>query len=128
MGQKERLMMQYRTDGMEYALRIVKEKGVEALEREVKTRIWSGISLRNTIEEINEGTVAIKQMTLDTVRIVTVMTLRDEFDFGKKRMQRFLDRFRSKTEVLIEDYATWKDYQDIIRDELGFDLDLRWNE
>lgn len=120
--------MAYRTDGMEYALRIVKEKGVEALEREVKTRLWSGISLRNTIEEINEGTVAIKQMTLDTVRIVTVMTLRDEFGFGKERMKRFLDRFRSKTEVLIEDYATWKDYQDIIRKELGFDLELRWNK
>lgn len=128
MGQKEKLMQQYRTDGMEYALRIVKEKGIEALEKEVKVRTWSGISLRITAEEINEASEKIKHMVLDTMTIMTVLTLHDEFGFGRKRIQQFLDRFTLKAECIIEDYATWQDYQGIIRKELGFDLNLRWNK
>lgn len=120
--------MQYRTDGMEYALNIAETQGIEALRREVKTRMWSGISLRSTIGEVNEASTAIKHMTLDTVSIIMVLTLHDEFGFGYKRIKRFLDRFTLKTDVLLEDYATWKDYQHIIKDELGFDLELRWNK
>lgn len=128
MGQKEKMMQQYRTDGMEYALRIVKEKGIEALEKEVKVRTWSGISLRITAEEINEASEKIKHMVLDTMTIMTVLTLHDEFGFGRKRIQQFLDRFTLKAECILEDYATWQDYQGIIRKELGFDLNLRWNK
>lgn len=113
---------------MEYALRIVKEKGIEALEKEVRARTWSGISLRLTTEEINEASERIKQMVLDTMTIMTVITLHDEFEFGQKRIQRFLDRFTLKAECILEDYATWQDYQNIIRSELGFDLRLRWNK
>lgn len=122
------MMQQYRTDGMEYALRIVKEKGIEALEKEVKVRTWSGISLRITAEEINEASEKIKHMVLDTMTIMTVLTLHDEFGFGRKRIQQFLDRFTLKAECILEDYATWQDYQGIIRKELGFDLNLRWNK
>lgn len=128
MGQKERLMQQYRTDGMEYALRIAKEKGIEELEKEVKTRMWSGISLRMTQGEINEASEQIKRMVLDTMTIMTVMCLHDECGFGRKRIQKFLDRFELKAECILEDYATWQDYQNIIHDELGFDLELRWNK
>lgn len=128
MANKADLMMQYRTDGMEYALRIVKEKGIEALEKEVKARTWSGISLRITAEEINEASEKIKHMVLDTMTIMTVLTLHDEFGFGRKRIQQFLDRFTLKAECILEDYATWEDYQSIIRKELGFDLNLRWNK
>lgn len=127
MGQKEKLMMQYRTDGMEYALRIAKEQGIEALEKEVKARKWSGISLRVTQKEIDEASMAIKHRCLDTLTIVGVLTLHDEFGFGFKRIQRYLQRFTTKAECLLEDYATWEDYQNIIKDELGFDLELRWN-
>lgn len=122
------MMQQYRTDGMEYALRIVKEKGIEALEKEVKVRTWSGISLRITAEEINEASEKIKHMVLDTMTIMTVLTLHDEFGFGRKRIQQFLDRFTLKAECILEDYATWEDYQSIVRKELGFDLRLRWNK
>ena len=127
MANKADLMMQYRTDGMEYALRIAKEQGIEALEKEVKTRMGTRISLRMTTNEINRATEAIKHMTLDTVSLMMVLTLHDELGFGAKRCKRFLDRFTLKTECLLEDYATWKDYQQIIRDELGFEMELRWN-
>ena len=120
-------MMQYRTDGMEYALRIVEKGGVEELRKEVRARMASGVSLRMTKEEIDEASLAIKQRCQDAVKIMAVLTLHDEFDFGPKRAWRFIDRFETKTDVLLEDYATWGDYQQIIKDEMGIDLELRWN-
>ena len=127
MGKKEQLMMQYRTDGMEYALRIVETQGVEALRKEVKTRMWSGISLRMTSAEVDEASMNIKHRCIDTMTIVGLLTLHDEFDFGRKRIQRYLKRFYEKADVLLEHYATWEDYQNILHDELGLDLELRWD-
>lgn len=36
MSRKDREMQQYRNDGMAYAYKIAKEKGIEALEKEIK--------------------------------------------------------------------------------------------
>ena len=38
MSRKDREMQQYRNDGMAYAYKIAKEKGIEALEKEIKYR------------------------------------------------------------------------------------------
>ena len=120
-------MMQYRTDGMEYALKIAKEQGIEALEKEVRFRNKTGISLRTGIQELNAASEKIKAMTLDTFAILTVACLNDEFDFGQKRCQRYLDRMNEKAECIIGDFATWEDYINTIKDELGLNLQIRWN-
>ena len=120
-------MMQYRTDGMEYALKIAKEQGIEALEKEVRFRNKTGISLRTGIQELNAASEKIKAMTLDTFAILTVACLHDEFDFGQKRCQRYLDRMNEKAECIIGDFATWEDYITTIKDELGLNLQIRWN-
>ena len=67
----------------------------------------------------------IKINVVDTVTIMAAITLRDEFDFGKKRIQQFTDRFNSKTECLLEDYVTWEDNIQILKDECGLDYVLR---
>lgn len=126
MASKAKLMQDYRTDGMEYALRIVREKGVEELAREVKLRRGTGISLRMTQEEVDEAALEIKQRCLQTMTAVSILTLHDEFEFGRKRIDRFLKRFRTKAEVLLEHYATWDDYAQIIKDELGYDIPRWW--
>lgn len=45
--------MQGRTEGMEFALRLVKDKGIEELEKEIKFRQRTGISLNVTRQELN---------------------------------------------------------------------------
>lgn len=47
--------MQGRTEGMELALRIAKDKGIEELEKEVRFRQKTGISLNVTRQELNKG-------------------------------------------------------------------------
>lgn len=121
-------MMQYRTDGMEYALRIAKEKGIEALEREVRFRNKTGISIPVDMEQLNAASNKIKEMTLDTFTILTIATLHDEFGFGEKRCQRWLDRMNKKAECIIDDFAEWEDYIQAIKEELNMDLKIRWNK
>lgn len=52
MGKLEEYM-KGRTEGMEFALRLVKDKGIEELEKEIKFRNRTGISLNVTRQELN---------------------------------------------------------------------------
>lgn len=123
MGKHDKVM-RYRTDGMEYALKIAKERGINALEKEVRYRNKTGVSLPVPIEEVNAATAKIKQTTLDAMIILTVAVLHDEFDFGAKECQRFSDRMKKKAEGLADDMVTWEEYIGAIKDELGFDLKI----
>jgi hypothetical protein len=120
--------MQARTEGMVYALRIAKEKGIEELEKEIEFRGKTGISLNVDRKELNEASKKIKEMTVDTFTIMTLACLHDEFDFGQKRCQRLLDRIDKKADSILDDFATWGDYVEMIKDELGIDIKIRWNE
>lgn len=119
--------MQGRTEGMEFALRLAKDKGIEELEKEVKFRNRTGISLNLTRQELAAGSQNIKNMTFDTMLAMSLMVLRDEFDFGKKRLERFKDRFTQKATSLADDYCTWLDIIDTIKEETGIDLEIRIN-
>lgn len=92
--------MQGRTEDMEFALRLAKDKGIEELEKEVRFRNRTGVSLNLTRQELAAGSQNIKNMTFDTMLAMSLMVLRDEFDFGKKRLERFKDRFTQKSHVL----------------------------
>lgn len=123
---KEQDKARARIEGMEFALRIAKEKGIEGLEKEVKWRNASGIGCRISREELNEAEDSMKLRTLDTVLALTSLTLRDEFDFGKQRIQRFVDRFQSKTDFIASGEVTWDDITDTIKDEVGIELGIRF--
>lgn len=119
--------MQARSEGMAYALRIAREKGIEELEKEIKFRNLTGISLNLSRKDLNQASEKIKEMTMDTFTILTVAVLHDEFGFGEKRCQRFIDRMNQKAGCLIDDFCTWDDYIRVIKEELNLDLQIRWN-
>ncbi|BFK24959.1 hypothetical protein [Blautia producta] len=119
--------MQARTEGMAYALRIAREKGIEELEKEIKFRNLTGISLNLSRKDLNQASEKIKEMTMDTFTILTVAVLHDEFGFGEKRCQRFIDRMNQKADCLIDDFCAWDDYIRTIKDELNLNLQIRWN-
>ncbi len=78
-------------------------------------------------KELDAACDKIKQRTCDTVGLLTAAVLRDEFDFGPKRAKRFWDRFNSKTECIMSDMATWDDYQKMVKEELGLNIELHEN-
>ncbi|MGN0416952.1 hypothetical protein [Anaerostipes faecalis] len=119
--------MQARMDGMAYALRIAKKEGIEGLEEELKRRGITGMNLPASHKEIDQELDKIKMQVLDTVLAMSCLVLRDEFNFGAKRLNRFKDRFNFKTECLQDEHLTWADILEVIREETGIELQIREN-
>lgn len=117
-----------RNDGLQLALKIVEEDGVDDLREEIKFRGAKGINTAMSKKELNKACTKIKEMTLDTMSILSVATLHDEFDFGAKRCQRFIERMNLKAECIVDDLATWDDFIGQIREELGIQIVIRRND
>lgn len=117
-----------REDGLLMALDIVKKGGVEALEEEIRFRNLSGIRMPLAKKDLEKATLKIKEQLLDTVTVLSVATLHDEYGFGAKRCKKFIERFNLKAECLVDDMASWDDYIQAIREELGIELTIRKNE
>ena len=120
--------MNGRNEGMAYALKIAKEQGVEALEKECEFRRVTNIPSQVSTKACNIAIEKIKLNTIDTIQILSIATLADEFGFGKKRINRFMERFNLKTECLVDDYVTWNDLIQQIKEEKGIELSIRKNE
>ena len=110
------------------ALKLVEEGGIDALKQEIKFRNITGINTVMCKKEVEIATNKIKAMTCDTILALSVLTIRDEFDFGKQRCKRFIKRFNRKTECLLDDMLKWKDVLDTVRKEMGIDLSIRQND
>lgn len=117
-----------RREGMSYALKIAKEKGIEELEKDLKMRKVVDLPIPVSKKALEECINNIKNNTVDTFVILMISTLHDEFGFGEKRIQRAIDRFNFKAECLADDYCSWDDYIQTIKDELGIICDIRKND
>jgi len=113
-----------RDDGLQVALKIVKESGVEGLEREIKYRGLTGIHTAMSEKELTAAGIKFKFLTIKTVLCMAVSVLRDEFDFGRLRLQRFIKRFMEKTACLEGGWISWAEMQDNIREETGIEIDF----
>lgn len=117
-----------RLSGMSYALKVAKEKGIEGLEQDLRRRGALDIPVAVNMKHLNEFGDRVRNNVLDTVLIMSCVVLRDEFEFGAKRIQRFIERFNLKAECLAGDYVTWGGIQETLKEELGIELDIRWNK
>lgn len=111
-----------RNDGLALALKIVREGGRDALEEEIRQRGVTGIHVNLTQEELIQALNPIKDMTIRTMLAMSVATLRDEYGFGRERLQRFIDRFTRKTDCLAANFITWRDICENIEEETGISL------
>ena len=116
--------MRYYQAGMERAYRIMKEDGPEALEKEMRFRNITGVNSRLTAKEIDTGIEEIKRLTIETVLTMALGTLYSEFEFGKKRLERFRDTFMEGTKSLNDGIVTWSDICYNIEDLTGVRVSL----
>lgn len=100
----DKKVMKIRNEALSFALKIVQEKGVEELEKEVKMRGVADIPFKITRKDIEEVSESIKNNVFESVQIMSLLVLKDEFGFGNKRLARFMDRFKLKTEWLLAQF------------------------
>ena len=122
------LYTQGRSAGMLLALQIVKESGVEGLEKEIRFRNVSGINLQVTSKELDKAADAIKRQTIATVSLLTLSVLHDRFGFGPKRAAEFWKWFDSRAENLMGDIASWHDWYEVVKKELKLDIPIHYND
>ena len=113
-----------RFQGAAWALRMVEEKGLEAAQMDLEQRGIRNLPLACNKNDIRKFEEYEKKNTLATVLMMTCMTLRDEYGFGFDRMNRFIRRFNTKTECLVDGYVNWKELQETIREETGILIPL----
>lgn len=115
-----------RLQGMSYALKQIKEIGVDGFEDELKWRCSIKIGINIKPQELMEAAHRIQSKLDKTMRAMAIITLRDEFDFGKKRLQRFVDRWNLKAECIMEQYASWDDYVSIVEEVMGEKFEVEY--
>lgn len=115
-----------REDGLLLAQRIVREGGVEALDKEIKFRGCTGVHASLAYKDLNVASQKIKEMAMDVFLVLGIAALHDCFGFGQKRCQRWKDKIDEGADIILDDMATWKDYTDSIKEELNLDLEVRW--
>lgn len=119
---------QARMEGMAQALRIAKTKGIDGLEADLKMRNITGLPCAVSRAAMDECIMNIKYNVVDTFTILVAYTLHEKFGFGKTRLNRFIHDFNFQAECLDEDYCTWEDQIEILRQECGLDLGIRKND
>lgn len=121
-----------REDGLDLAYRIVQQGGIEALKKELKFRGVTGIktslAAKDLGKALGKAREAIKEMTLDTITILALAVLHDDFGFGEKRCQKFMDGMDRGAQFLVDDLATWPDYIESIKEQMGIDVTIHWND
>ena len=119
---------QARMEGMAQALRIAKTKGIDGLEADLKMRNITGLPCAVSRAAMDECIMNIKYNVVGTFTILVAYTLHEKFGFGKTRLNRFIHDFNFQAECLDEDYCTWEDQIEILRQECGLDLGIRKND
>jgi len=117
---KDNKNMEFFRQGMLRAYQLVKEDGVEALEKELKFRNITKINGPMLAKELDGGIDQIKRLTYETIMAMAVGVLYSEFGFGKKRIERFKEAFESATDGLADGIVTWADICFNLEDLTGF--------
>lgn len=117
-----------RRDGMAIAFQIVKEaqqRGedpVEALRRKIERSgsTFRPAPLKDT--EAHKFERQVKENCVATITAVTVMILHDNFEFTRKRQERFIWHFNNAAEKILEDSLEMSDVVGYVKRETGLDL------
>lgn len=111
-----------RREGMAYALRIAKEKGIDALEEDLKMRNAIDLPCRVSKADLDKFSENVKYNIVFYIKVLMAVTMHDEFGFGNKRIKQMFKRFDLKAECLADDYTTWDEQVSIIAEECGIDM------
>jgi hypothetical protein len=125
---KQEYIMQGRNEGIVFSVNIINEKGPDELIRIARQRKLAGLKTMIDPRLYERDLEKAKRQMLDTILIMSIIVLKDEFDFGSKRLDRFRKRFNEKSECLETGHVTWIDLIEQIQEENGIELQLRKND
>lgn len=111
-----------RNEGLNLALQIVKEKGIDGLKEEIKFRNITGIHSPLTKADLEKLEVKFKKQVIIYYTSAAVYVLKEKFGFGKVRIKRFYDLFEDLCDSVMRKYLTLEDIIDYLKEECDIDL------
>jgi hypothetical protein len=118
-------LMTGRNQGMAMALKIVRDGGIEALEKEIEYRNLTGVSLNITRPELEQATTAIRLRATEVAIVISMITLLDEFCFSKYQARRYKEVFDQQVDRVLNDEVTLNDYLKRISRDLDIKMVIR---
>lgn len=122
MGKRQKDLDGAKLTGMVLALQVVKEHGVQALEKDIQARKRTGIQPPGYFFDLDECTGDIRKWCMRHLLIVFIAACRDEFGFGPGRMARLIKRVGLAFRLVKTGEASWWDYTSEIDKELGIQI------
>ena len=120
----------WRSEGMLFAHKIVKtaqaegRDPVKALEDELAFRKRVRLDTLLTKKELEEANKRYLANAIESCRALAMVTLWDEFHFGKVRNARFIDAYTRNTDAFFEGYLTWEDVIETLDKKCDMRIDL----
>lgn len=110
-----------RMQGMLYALEIAKNNGVEALEKEMKMRGVTRAEITCKEEDVRKMYQMMSQNVYINMLTVVCWTLKENFGFGKQRLQKLKTAFDANAQIIQDlDYMGQPQYHAAKRPEDGY--------
>ena len=117
-----------RNDGLNLALRCVNEGGVEKLQEEIRIRgRFPDLPSQITLEKCLEIERRISEYVFSTVLLCSLEALMCEFEYGQKRLERFVKRFQDITDCMLDEQVNWEDLIEEMQDVVGCTIELGSN-
>ena len=121
-------LMEGRSQGMALALKIVREGGTEALEKELEYRNVTGISLNLTEKEIRDASYKAHVRATEVAIAISLITLLDEFCFSRSQMHKFKAAFDENVYKAANSDRSMdilQEYIDKIREDVGIEITIK---
>ena len=124
-------IIRLRNVGMVYAFRIVKEQGIEELERQVKMRGLLRVSIKFTKEELYQSMQELSERIYNNMLTIWYAVFHDRLGFGETRIKRLKQWFDEKVYLVNEQSPMghhWAEFYDYAEEanrlyNLGIDLE-----
>lgn len=121
--------LEWRLQGMIAALKIAKEKGIDGLENEVRTRNVFKIDLWARKDDVDKLNDFLSKNLYQSMLSTILFTIHDTFGFGKERLHRLKKEFDKNVGNIFnldyfgEHYVRFEDYAVYLNNEYGFEFD-----
>ena len=113
---------QMRREGMAYALRVAKERGIDGLEEELEKRNATEVPIRISTSQLKEFSQLVKNNVIFYMGVLTRGVLADKFDFDADQLKIFDENLNFRADCLTEDYTTWKDQIDTLNEDFNLGI------
>ena len=127
MADKNALLLQGQREGLAKALEIVRQGGIEALEKECANRGATRVPLQVPTRAVEDCVTRIKNCTLDTMMVLSAYVLYEYNGFSFKQIEKFIADMESESDNL-QSFEDWENYIKHIKDKTGIEMKIRRND